>query len=491
MELACILKLKGANQGMKKQTGSGDAEHLFRQVYEHMISRINRREWHAHEKLPSIRQLASELQVHRLTVFRAYKLLQQNGKAYAKEKSGYYASPDHPEPLPDMQQAAAPFAAPNPVKNDMYDIQRRPVTYQFSQALIDPGLLPNLYLSEYVKKVFDIYPKLMGTYSPAQGDEELRGNLSQSMSRQLRVQLHPNELLIASGAQQAIDLLARLYIRPLDAVLVERPTYSVALDIFRQQGARLVPVDIRPDGYDLDSVEMLMKQYKPRFFYMNPTFHNPTGFTVPSNQRKQLVELAERYRCLLIEDDAFHEMYFDEPPPLPFFTYDTEGWVVYLRSFSKYIAPGLRICAIAGRQNVIEPLITAKSLADNGTPIVNQKIFLHYFASERMQQHLAKLRIALQIRRNIMEEELAAAGWEWTRPNGGLNLWLKLPYEIRMDRFLNESIRQSVSFVPGNLFDPLGTMPSRIRLSYSFISEYQIRSGVKRLVDIAQRSETG
>jgi GntR family transcriptional regulator of abcA and norABC len=353
-------------------------------------------------------------------------------------------------------------------------------------SLIDPNLLPNLYLSEYVKKVFDIYPKLMGTYSPVEGDEELRDVLARYIERHLRVQLTANEILITTGAQQAIDLLSRLFIRPLDPILVERPTYSAALDIFRQQGARFLPVDIYPGGYDLDKVEMLMKQYRPRFFYMNPTFHNPTGYTVPSAQRKQLVELAEQYRCLLIEDDAFHDMYFEGPPPKPMFTYDTEGWVVYLRSFSKYVAPGLRICAVIGRKSVIDPLITAKSLADNGSPLVNQKLFLHYFESERMQQHMEKLRIALQIRRDIMEEELASTGWEWVSPKGGLNLWLKLSDAMPMEAFRSESIRQSVSFVPGTIFDPLREMQSWIRLSYSFVNELQLREGTRRLSHIAE-----
>ncbi|WP_199623460.1 aminotransferase-like domain-containing protein [Paenibacillus alkalitolerans] len=463
---------------------------LFKQVYDYVISRIERQEWKAHHKLPSIRLLAQELRVHRLTVYRAYQMLKQNGKVYVKEKSGYYVCPSDPEQtLPEYGEHSEnrPIAASGFLKNDLSEIHQVPVIYQFSQALIDPNLLPNLFLSEYVKKVFDSYPKLLGTYSTVQGDEELRDVLTRYMVRQLRVQLTASEMLITTGGQQAIDLLSRIFIRPMDAILVERPTYSAALDIFRQQGARLLPVDIYPDGYDLENLELLMKQYKPRLFYMNPTFHNPTGYTVPSAQRKQLVELAERYRCLIIEDDAFHDMYFDKPPPMPLFAYDTEGWVVYLRSFSKYIAPGLRICSVIGRRFVIEPLITAKSLADNGTPCVNQKIFLHYFGSERLQQHLEKLRIALQVRRDIMEQELTAAGWSWVTPQGGLNLWLKLPDSISLEKFFVESIRQSVSFVPGVICDPLREMHSWIRLSYSFVNEALLREGTRRLVDIAKR----
>lgn len=399
---------------MKKSASVENNHPLFRQVYEFLVNRMERGEWGAHDKLPSIRLLAEELQVHRLTVFKAYRMLTEDGKVYVKDKSGYYVSPVSLVPIVEKGAAVTAYALTNPLS----DIQRMPAKYQFSQALIDPGLLPNLFLSDYVKKVFDLYPKVMGTYSSVQGDEELRETLSRHFRKKNRLQLSSEELLITSGAQQAINLISRIVLGPMDTVLVERPTYSVAMDIFRREGARLVPVEITPMGYDLEEVEALMKKHRPRMFYINPTHHNPTGYTVPAQQRKLLVELAERYRCLLVEDDPFRDMYFEEEPPPPFFAYDTEGWVIYISSFSKYVAPGLRICAVACRYPFMERLITAKSLADNGTPLLNQKIFLHYYTSSRLQQHLGKLRIALQVHKEIVEEELAGTGWEWTPPQG-------------------------------------------------------------------------
>jgi GntR family transcriptional regulator of abcA and norABC len=458
---------------------------LFKEAFDHLAGRIDRGDWKAHDKLPSVREMALELGMNRLTVLRAYQLLKTEGKAYVKEKSGYYVhSADQPV-RPDAIAERHPIASRSRLKNALSEIQELPATYQFSQAVIDPNLLPNLFLSEYVKKVFDIYPKLMGTYSTVQGDKELRQSLSHYMGNKHRVQLDASHILITTGSQQAIDLVARAFVRPMDAILVERPTYSSALDIFRFYGARMFTVEITPGGYDLDEVEELMKLHKPRLFYLNPTYHNPTGYTVPASQRKQLVDLAERYRCLIVVDDAFQEMYFDEPPPQPMFAYDTEGWVVHLRSFSKYVAPGLRICAVVGRKPVIDPLITAKSLADNGTPLVIQKIFLHYFESERLQKHIEKLRTALQMKRDIAEEELAESGWKWVRPQGGLTLWVKLPDGFPVDTLLQESLKQSIAFVPGSLFDPHGEMNSWIRLCYSFVNEGQLRTGIRRLIEVA------
>ncbi|WP_054026698.1 PLP-dependent aminotransferase family protein [Bacillus sp. FJAT-28004] len=468
---------------MKKTIGVEPIHPLFRQVYDYVLNRIERGEWRAHDKLPSIRLLAEEIKVHRLTVFKAYRQLSDDGKVYVKDKSGYYVSEGN---VFSREVEESAVVSSYVVINSLSDIHRIPARYQFSQALIDPNLLPNLYLSDYVKKVFDLYPKVMGTYSNIQGDDELRESLSQHFREHHRLQLSMEELLITSGAQQAINLIAQVMLGPMDAVLIERPTYGVAMDIFRRQGARLISVTITPEGYDLEEVETLMRTHKPRMFYMNPTHQNPTGYTVPTWQRKLLVELAERYHCLLVEDDPFRDMYFDEPPPLPLFAYDTEGWVIYISSFSKYIAPGLRICAVACRYPFMEQLIKAKSLADNGTPQLNQKIFLHYYASPRLQQHVEKLRIALQVHKEIMEEELAIAGWEWTTPQGGLNLWVKLPRDMLGQALLQKSREQSITFVPGEICDPLGELKSWIRLSYSFASEALLREGMQRLTALSR-----
>lgn len=197
---------------------------------------------------------------------------------------------------------------------------------------------------------------------------------------------------------------------------------------------------------------------------------------------KGLPQLRSSIDVFLVEDDSFHDIYFDQEPPLPIFAYDTEGCVIHIRGFSKYVAPGLRIAVVASHPEIMKTLIKAKSLADNGTPLLNQKIFLHYFSSERLQQHLEKLRTALQIRKEIMEEELADAGWEWTSPRGGLNLWVKLPETANIEEFYATSIKQSISFVPGVICDPNGGMTSWIRLSYSFINEQNLREGIRCLV---------
>ncbi|WP_025707388.1 GntR family transcriptional regulator, partial [Paenibacillus graminis] len=172
---------------MKKAAAAEQSHPLFRQVYQYMHNRMERGEWKSHDKLPSIRLLAEELNVHRLTVFKAYRALTEDGKVYVKDKSGYYVSPVS-SPMREPAEGDGAAISSYLLANPMSDIQRMPVSYQFSQALIDPGLLPNLFLSDYVKKVFDLYPKVMGTYSSVQGDEELRGTLSRHFRERHRLQ---------------------------------------------------------------------------------------------------------------------------------------------------------------------------------------------------------------------------------------------------------------------------------------------------------------
>ncbi|PLS03299.1 aminotransferase-like domain-containing protein [Neobacillus cucumis] len=462
-----------------------NGDFLFKQVYDYVLNRIELNEWKEDDKLPSIRNLAADMKVHRLTVLKAYQLLKQENRIYAKDKSGYFVQSSDNSKYDNQD---IPMISAYVQKNHLSEIHKVPVSYQFSQALIDPNLLPNRYISDYVKKVFDLYPKVLSTYSTVQGDEELRQSLSGYFNRQYKMFTNPDHLLITTGSQQAIHLIAQAFVKARDTILLERPSYSSAIDMFRAIGANIITVDIHPYGYDLEQIEHLMKKHKPRLFYLNPTFHNPTGYTVPPAQRKQLVQLAEQYRCLLIEDDAYSDIYFDEEPPTPIYTYDTSGMVIYIKSFCKYISPGLRIAVMMnGHESVRKSLFTVKSLADNGSPLLNQKIFLHYFSSSRLQQHVEKLRIALQIRKEIMEKELSAANWQWTSPNGGLNLWVQLPDHLSTEDLLTKAIDQSISFVPGQICDPLKQPSSWLRLSYSFANEEQISKGIRKFINLVQR----
>jgi len=476
-----------------REAGSGKRT-LHQSVYDVIIEGIQSGKWGEHERLPSVRQLAEEMQVHRLTVLKAYQRLQNEGVVVSKYKSGYFVAPasQGTAGINRMEQAWTYHAKSQYIhRSRLSDIHRIPVDYQMSEALINPNLLPNAFLSNHVKQVFDMYPRVLSTYSSVKGDPELREELTQYFMQKQGISLHPEELMITTGSQQAIDLISRALVKSGDTILIERPTYSPAIDVFVQQNVKLVPVEITPMGYDLNRLEQLMRDEKPSLFYMNPTFQNPTGYTVPVPQRKQLVELAERYACVLVEDEVYHDMYFGAMPPAPMFYYDTEGYVIHIRSFSKYVAPGLRISVLAARPEMMQAIVPVKALSDNGTPLLTQKIFQQYFFSSRLQNHVAKLRTALELRKEKMEALLAPTGWKWSSPGGGLNLWVQLPEPLSADALLQRCLQASVAFVPGRICDPLDAMDSWIRLSYSFIPEDRMEEGVGRLIAAAYREEIG
>ncbi|OWR33024.1 GntR family transcriptional regulator [Saccharibacillus sp. O23] len=471
---------------------------------------IARGDWIQGEKLPSVRRMSEKTGLHRLTVFKAYGMLKEDGWVESREKSGYYVIMPRPneeriasrretidahrhDPDPDAPAnlAAVEDEALSPLPALLGELHSVDCAYQFSQALIDPLLLPNTYLAEQAKQVFDRYPRVLGTYAPLRGDEELLEALRRYLSEACGVDIAESEVLVTGGAQEAIHLACEALVRPGDAVLIEQPSYSVAIEMFRHRNARLLPVGIRPDGYRMDEVEALMRRYRPVLFYMNPTFHNPTGWCVPPEQRKQLADLAETYGCILVEDDAFRDIYFGSPPPAPVYGYDTSGHTIYVRSFSKYVFPGLRIGCLAAPPPLMRRLLAAKARSGGGTPLLNQKVFAHHFQSERSRSHLHKLRIALQLRKEAMETALAGSGWRWHSPSGGLNLWIELPEGLHPERLLADSLggrhTDTVAFVPGSFFDPDGQADRHIRLSYSLLNERQIAEGTARLRAYAER----
>lgn len=460
---------------------------LYEQVVHYLVVRIEAGEWAEHEKMPSVRSLSEQLGVHRLTVFKAYQELKERGHVYVKDKAGYFVSPADTTPV--TEQADDPAVSAWLHWDSLARVQSLEADFQFSKSLIDPALLPNLYWGELMRELLDQYPRLLGTYSTIQGDLELRSALAAHLTAKERFYVSADEVLIATGAQQAIDLIARSLIRPGDRVMVERPTYGPAMEIFRKQGARLVFADMHDEGYDLEQIERLMRQEKPRLFYLTPTFQNPTGLNIGAEQRKQLPELAEQYGCFLLEDDSTYDIYFGEKPPPPIFTYDTTGHTLYIRSYSKYVVPGLRIAAIMCRPRFMPGLLAIKTLADNGSPLLNQKLFLRYFQSPRMHQHLSKLRTAIQMRMEVMEQCLLETDWVWTKPEGGLNIWAELPEGIDTGRLLHRCMEHSVAFVPGTVFDPSDASASRkLRLSFSYAHEQHIREGMGRLIELARKA---
>jgi DNA-binding transcriptional MocR family regulator len=248
-----------------------------------------------------------------------------------------------------------------------------------------------------------------------------------------------------------------------------------------------VPMD--GEGMRVDVLTAMCDRRPPKLIYTNPTFQNPSGATMSIARRQRLLELARSYRCLIVEDDPFSDLYFHKPPPPSVKSMDVDGHVVYMKSFSKVLAPGCRIACVAAEGNILSRLIAAKSASDLGSPLLTQRAVLP-FIDRRYEAYAARLRAALRLRKEAaakLLKQYAPSGVTWTLPEGGLNLWLQLPESPAIGQLHELAEREGISFLPGDVCYA-GDMPSRhIRLCYSQLTQEDMERGLKQFLLLLER----
>ncbi len=348
-------------------------------------------------------------------------------------------------------------------------------------------------------------------YSTTEGYLPLREMIARHISR-YGILAKPENVLITSGSQQALDLIAKLLINPGDRVLVEAPTYLGALQAFNVFGAEYVSVPTDDDGLQTDKLEAALRS-GPKFMYILPNFQNPGGVTLSLERRKQLVAMADQYGVPIIEDDPYGQLRYEGEHLPPLLALDRAavgvrsdpayrlGNVIYLSTFSKTLAPGLRLGWIVAPTEVIAKLVQLKQSADLHTSTFTQMVAYEVARGGFLDKHIKRLRAAYRERRDVMLQALAQnfpADWgvTWTHPAGGLFLWMRLPPGSDSRTLLEASLRQNVAFVPGGAFsatpaeDP--DCHRYLRLNFSNASPIMIREGIRRLsVAVREQIEPG
>lgn len=395
---------------------SGDKP-LPRQISETIAQRITSGLLQPGTRLPSVRGLSSSLKVSQVTVSKAYADLELRGHILCSQGKGCYVA----ERDRSRQGAEGRW-------QDGYDdylpraqlwrnFDYSEVDYPFHLASIHSSLLPLGPIGTTMAALVKEQPELMATYGNFQGDPELR----EVMRRHLQsrgILLGADDLMITSGAQQGIDLVARTFVGPGDTVYLEGPSYTGAIDVFAGRGAEMIFVPMDGDGMRVDRLTAMCDRRPPKLIYTNPTFQNPSGVTMSMPRRQRLLELARSYRCLIVEDDPFSDLYFHQPPPASIKSLDTAGHVVYMKSFSKVLAPGCRIACVAAEGNILSRLIAAKSASDLGSPLLTQRAVLPFIARQ-YDGYAAKLRSALRVRQEAaarLLKQYAPAGVSWQLP---------------------------------------------------------------------------
>jgi 2-aminoadipate transaminase len=308
-------------------------------------------------------------------------------------------------------------------------------------------------------------------------------------------------VLVTTGSQQALDLIGKVFLNPGDHVVVERPTYLGALQAWNAYQAEYVSVDVDREGMRIAELVAALRS-GPKFIYALPNFQNPTGATLSLERRRELVRLADEYGVPILEDDPYGQLRYEGEHIAPLVALDAEyrglaaagytGNVLYLSTFSKTLAPGLRLGWIIGPADVIQRLAQAKQGTDLHTSSFVQRVAYEVARSGFLDHHVRILRPAYKARRDAMLAAMSRefpAGVTWTKPAGGLFIWAELPPSIDTTVLLQEALDEKVAFVPGDAFHADGTGHNTMRLNFTNTTERQIAEGIARLGRVIARAQ--
>jgi 2-aminoadipate transaminase len=377
---------------------------------------------------------------------------------------------------------------------ELLKVTQRPEVISFGGGLPAPDVFPVERFAEACHKVLAEHGAESLQYGATEGYQPLREMIARNMAR-YGILSKAENVLITSGSQQALDLIGKLLINPGDSVLVEAPTYLGALQAFNVYGAQYVSVPIDEDGLVTAQLESRLRA-GPKFMYVLPNFQNPAGVTLSEGRRHELILLADQYGVPIIEDDPYGQLRYEGEHLAPLVVLDREnlrrdngfalGNVIYLSTFSKTLAPGLRLAWIVAPKDVIEKLVQLKQAADLHTSTFTQFVAYEVARDGFLDQHVKLIRRAYRERRDVMLQalkEFFPPEVTWTHPQGGLFLWVTMPRGTDGQELFQAALAQNVAFVPGDCFYANDSEEGccHMRLNFSYSKPEQIKEGVRRL----------
>jgi len=376
---------------------------------------------------------------------------------------------------------------------ELLKLTQKPEIISFAGGLPAGELFPTERFAEACQKTLKEKSQVALQYGPTEGYAPLREMIAQNLNR-YGVSASPDNVLLTSGSQQALDLIAKLLINRGDHILTEAPTYLGALQAFNVFGARYVTVPIDSDGIRTDLLEDAVRT-GPKFMYLLPNFQNPGGVTMSLGRRKELVKQSNHHGIPIIEDDPYGQLRFEGEHQAPLVLLDRQnmsddptyqlGNIIYLSTFSKTLAPGLRLGWIVAPPDVIGKLVQLKQSADLHTSTFNQVVAYEVAKDGFIDEHVRTIRKVYRERRDVMlaaMQEFFPKEVTWTRPQGGLFLWVTLQEGMDCERLFKAAVDQNVAFVPGYCFFPDEAEGFRnFRLNFSSSKPDAIREGIRRL----------
>jgi 2-aminoadipate transaminase len=381
---------------------------------------------------------------------------------------------------------------------ELLRIAMRPEVISFAGGLPAPEAFPLEAIRDATRRVLDEHGPMALQYSATEGYEPLREQIARHAFR-YGIAARPSNVLITCGSQQALDLIGKLFLEPGDTVLVEDPTYLGAVQAFRAYGVEFLTVPLDHDGVRIDRLEQVLRQEKPKLLYLLPNFQNPSGVTMSELRRQEVVQLAARHGLPIVEDDPYGQLRYEGDHLTPLFVLDSElerepqsgdpvrgAHVVYTSTFSKLLAPGLRIGWILAPEEVIAQLTLVKQGTDLHTSTFTQMVAYETCRGGFLDRHIRVIRKLYSERRAAMLAALERhmpAQVQWTRPAGGLFLWVTLPFDVDSRGVLEVALRKGVAFVPGGAFHASGGGSYTMRLNFSYCTPERIDEGIERLAE--------
>ncbi|PLR84609.1 GntR family transcriptional regulator [Bacillus canaveralius] len=460
---------------------------LHQQIYEYMKRKIMAGEWTVGTKIPPQRTLANKFKVNRSTVVFALGELAADGLLESKVGKGTVVINNSwnllaSVPPPDWNSYVQSGAYHPNIRTiqEINEAEKNPNLIRLGTGELAPQLLP----SERMKDIFNSSSTFSLGYSEPKGNLYLREMISRYLKKK-GIEASPSSILIVSGGLQGLQLISLGLLHRGSTIFLETPSYLNSIQVFQSSGMNLFGIPMNNDGMIIDSLGKLKRQHNGALLYTIPTFHNPTGIVMSEIRRNDLLNVCQKERLPILEDDVYGDLWFDSPPPSPLKASDKQGLVLYMGSMSKTLGPGLRIGWVVGPEPVIDRLADIKMQTDYGSSSLSQFAVAEWLSSGLYEEHVEQIRAELKFRRDLTIDILNKHFHElasWTIPKGGFYIWLSIKLPISYRKLFEEALKEGILLNPGNVYDR--NDQQHLRLSYSYAPLNELQKGLIRLSEL-------